>query len=157
MTESTSFQDVPLGDAEENNEKDIPCHLRWSRITKTVEVVEANSGLLNSSISSQTSTTAKKGPTQKTILNEVSGCANPGEIMALMGPSGSGKVRFLWKIDGFSVHDINYDFYRYLNNLHEIYSVDTKTSFVFVTFQLFFSVEHLTDKSSRCSFGSVPI
>ena len=73
------------------------CHLRWCRITKRVEVREMNSGLLRGSIAAPTLSTTqeikKQGPQIKTILDEVSGSASPGEILALMGPSGSGKVR----------------------------------------------------------------
>jgi ABC-type multidrug transport system fused ATPase/permease subunit len=81
-------------------EKEIPsqnagCYLRWSRITKRVEVKEVNVGLLRSSIAAAPSPSedAKTSGSQiKTILNEVSGSAVPGEVLALMGPSGSGKV-----------------------------------------------------------------
>ena len=68
--------------------------MRWSRLRKTVEVREAQTGLLRSSISSaKPDTTDKKSRvSQKVILNEVSAYAAPGEILALMGPSGSGKV-----------------------------------------------------------------
>jgi ABC-type multidrug transport system fused ATPase/permease subunit len=72
-------------------------HLRWSRLVKSVEIREQNSGLLRGSISTpshQSHEDFKKSGTQtKTILNEVSGTASPGEVLALMGPSGSGKVR----------------------------------------------------------------
>jgi ABC-type multidrug transport system fused ATPase/permease subunit len=69
------------------------CYLRWSRITKRVEVKEVNAGLLRSSIAaSPTEDLQKSGPQIKLILNEVSGSAAPGEVLALMGPSGSGKV-----------------------------------------------------------------
>jgi ABC-type multidrug transport system fused ATPase/permease subunit len=72
-------------------------HLRWSRLTKSVEIHEQNSGLLRGSIATpnhQSKEDFKKAGTQtKVILNEVSGTASPGEVLALMGPSGSGKVR----------------------------------------------------------------
>jgi ABC-type multidrug transport system fused ATPase/permease subunit len=71
------------------------CFLRWSRITKRVEVKEVNVGLLRSSIAAPPALSEdarKSGPQIKTILNEVSGSAVPGEVLALMGPSGSGKV-----------------------------------------------------------------
>ena len=68
--------------------------LRWSRIQKRVEVKEASSGLLRSSIAAPTKESKKalqkSGPVLKTILVEASGCAAPGEVLALMGPSGSG-------------------------------------------------------------------
>jgi ABC-type multidrug transport system fused ATPase/permease subunit len=75
-------------------------HLRWSRLVKSVEIREQNSGLLRGSISTpshQSNEDFKKAVTQtKTILNEVSGTASPGEVLALMGPSGSGKVRIFF-------------------------------------------------------------
>jgi hypothetical protein len=68
--------------------------LRWSRIHKCVEVKEASSGILRSSIAATTTDSEKpfqkSGPVHKTILLEASGCAAPGEVLALMGPSGSG-------------------------------------------------------------------
>jgi ABC-type multidrug transport system fused ATPase/permease subunit len=77
--------------------KNSGCHLRWSRIKKSVEVREVNAGLLRSSIAAPTASQLKEikkgGPQIKNILNEVSGSAAPGQILALMGPSGSGKVR----------------------------------------------------------------
>ena len=98
------------------------CHIRWSRITKVVDVKESSGGLLRGSIAgkssrpSPASASADKGDgengsvvnddrvaggkdvglptsTTKVILNEVSGEAKAGQVMALMGPSGSGKAR----------------------------------------------------------------
>jgi ABC-type multidrug transport system fused ATPase/permease subunit len=99
------LQNVPVPlrsneDAYERDKSDIQspkseCYLRWSRITKRVEVKEVNVGLLRSSIAAAPSPSedAKTSGSQiKTILNEVSGSAVPGEVLALMGPSGSGKV-----------------------------------------------------------------
>jgi ABC-type multidrug transport system fused ATPase/permease subunit len=70
------------------------CCLRWNRIKKRVEVKEVNAGLLRSSIAAPppSEESRKSGPQIKTILNQVSGSAIPGEVLALMGPSGSGKV-----------------------------------------------------------------
>jgi hypothetical protein len=64
--------------------------LRWSRISKTVAVKESNSGLLRTSIAAPTTPTSRKsfpksGTTEKTILDCVSGCAAPGEVLAMMG------------------------------------------------------------------------
>lgn len=68
--------------------------LRWSRLQKTVEVKEATSGFLRGSIAAPSNESKKKiqktGPVLKVILNEASGYAAPGEVLALMGPSGSG-------------------------------------------------------------------
>jgi len=76
-------------------------NLRWSRLSKKVEIQEQNSGLLRSSIATPSQESreelARTATPIKTILNDVSGMASPGEILALMGPSGSGKViTFLW-------------------------------------------------------------
>jgi hypothetical protein len=67
-----------------------PLYMRWSRIQKTVTIRESNSGLLRGSIaaptaSSQASFHKRDGPVQKIILNQVSGCAAPGEVLAMMG------------------------------------------------------------------------
>jgi len=71
-------------------------NLRWSRLSKKVEIQEQNSGLLRSSIATPSQESreelAHTATPIKTILNDVSGMASPGEILALMGPSGSGKV-----------------------------------------------------------------
>lgn len=61
-------------------------HLRWSRISKSVQVKEVASGLLRGSISASSKS---MGPIIKNILDDVSGSAIPGEILAIMGPSGA--------------------------------------------------------------------
>ena len=89
-------------------------HLRWTRITKSVEIKDVNTGLLRGSIAAtnhnsdveevmpsssstqleETTSSSTNKPTSsamKTILNGVSGSASPGQVLALMGPSGSGK------------------------------------------------------------------
>jgi len=73
-------------------------YLRWERITKSVEIQEMNSGLLRSSIATPSKSTKeivkKQGKQKKVILTEVSGSAAPSEVLALMGPSGSGVSTF---------------------------------------------------------------
>jgi hypothetical protein len=64
--------------------------LRWSRISKKVAIKESNSGLLRTSIAAPTTSTSRKsfqkpGTTEKSILDCVSGCAAPGEVLAMMG------------------------------------------------------------------------
>lgn len=102
-------------------------HLRWVRVTKSVEIKDASAGLLRGSIAGAVKQSpsgdlqetqrrnsgsasvdeeagggngrdggapAPGGNRQapiKTILNGVSGSASPGEVLALMGPSGSGE------------------------------------------------------------------
>jgi hypothetical protein len=85
-------------DVEANPPKDLPpentgFHLRWSRIVKRVQVKELSSGLLRGSIASYQAgsreSLSRACPVVKTILDEVSGSAEPGEVLALMGPSGA--------------------------------------------------------------------
>jgi hypothetical protein len=65
--------------------------LRWSRVKKTVTIKDDNSGLLRSSIVAPTRGSVtdlplkKNGNIQKVILDDVSGCAAPGEVLAMMG------------------------------------------------------------------------
>lgn len=90
--------EIPQGDGESVASKNSSAfHVGWSRLEKFVEVREATSGLLRSSIAQPVVAPGKDkkkpGPITKCILNQVSGYAAPGELLALMGPSGSGKVR----------------------------------------------------------------
>lgn len=67
-------------------------HMRWSRLVKKVQVKETTEGLMRGSISTPTQSSrrsTKSGPSIKAILEEVSGSAKPGEVLAMMGASGA--------------------------------------------------------------------
>ena len=74
--------------------------LQWTRLMTTVEIREASSGLLRSSSISNNSTAPEEGAQDKSILDQVSGAASPGQVLALMGPSGSGKATLLNVLSG---------------------------------------------------------
>ena len=84
-------------DVEANLPRKIPSEnvgfcLRWNRLVKKVQVKELSSGLLRGSITShivKSGDLFSKASVVKTILDEVSGSAKPGEVTALMGPSGA--------------------------------------------------------------------
>ncbi|XP_052198791.1 ABC transporter G family member 22-like isoform X1 [Diospyros lotus] len=63
-------------------EPTMPIHLKFTEVTYKV----IHKGV--------TSTSEKK------ILNGISGCVNPGEVLAMMGPSGSGKTTLLSLLGG---------------------------------------------------------
>jgi hypothetical protein len=103
---TSAMADHREGDLDRNkgdNKNSGGLFLRWSRITKSVAIKPESSGLLRSSIAAPTaqsredfrtamrrmSTERKNGERLrkpvKTIINEVSGYAAPGEILAMMG------------------------------------------------------------------------
>lgn len=82
--------------------------LRWSRITKEVQVKELSAGLLKGSIAANQQVavdSSLKSSKTKVILNAVSGSAEPGQVISLMGPSGSGKTTLLDVLSGRSAFD----------------------------------------------------
>ena len=92
---SVTFGNAETASMDDTNNNNIttsasePLYLRWSRLQKTVTIKESNSGLLRGSIAAPTAASAdafrKQGTSQKVILDEVSGCAAPGEVLAMMG------------------------------------------------------------------------
>jgi hypothetical protein len=74
----------------------IDVHVQWCRLVKRVTIHESNIGLVQgtiglSSSSSEFSKVKEESPI-KTILDEVSGSAQPGEVLAMMGPSGKNLI-----------------------------------------------------------------
>lgn len=90
-----------------NIDKTKACHLKWTNITKSVEIKDQAVGLLRSSIggSKLTQQSQPKAGDIKIILNQISGEALPGQIVALMGPSGSGKTSLLDVLSSRSAYD----------------------------------------------------
>lgn len=65
-------------------------HLRWSRIQKIVTVKDMSRGASMAGIANVPETSTKK-----TILYNCSGSAAPGQVTAIMGPSGAGKTSLM--------------------------------------------------------------
>lgn len=85
------------GGATDSKYHDNGYFLRWSRLRKTVELQDTTGGgLMRSSIASKRGSlgaAVEARPSMaatKDILSGVSGYAAPGELLACMGPSGSG-------------------------------------------------------------------
>jgi hypothetical protein len=60
--------------------------LRWSRMTKSVQVASTNAGVMGASSISQPTLSSPSDSNVKVILDSVSGYAAQGELLAIMGP-----------------------------------------------------------------------
>ncbi|KAL7557298.1 hypothetical protein ACA910_016258 [Epithemia clementina (nom. ined.)] len=96
--------DTTAADSTGNGKKGL--FLRWSRLTKTVAIKDGTGGLMGRSSISMSFHDKRPSTTERTttkkILNEVSGYAAPGEILACMGPSGAGKTSLMNVLSGRS-------------------------------------------------------
>lgn len=93
------------GDATTTSQSQTGYHLRWCRLTKTVDLNrKEGGGLVGHGSSISTSFRNSEQPRNKVILDNVSGYAAPAQVLALMGPSGSGKTSLLNTLSGRSTY-----------------------------------------------------
>jgi ABC-type multidrug transport system ATPase subunit len=82
--------------------------LRWSRVRKTVLVQKTYDSRISfgaPTIAPGVANGAQRGNTKKAIVSDVSGFARPGEVLAMMGPSRSGKTSLLNCLSGRSPYE----------------------------------------------------
>jgi ABC-type multidrug transport system fused ATPase/permease subunit len=106
-TESTNASDVIEVRKEGQQQQTKQLHVRWARLQKEVEIKTDDKKLPSSS-----GTDGSNGKIQKkVILNEISGEARPGEILAIMGPSGGGKSLLFVKVLSIDKRSLLYYYY----------------------------------------------
>ena len=78
-TKKDNINDDVFGERDDDDDDETPATLRWSRVGLSVT----------------TTTRKKKTTTNNKVLENVSGEAMPGRVLAIVGPSGAGKTSLL--------------------------------------------------------------